>query len=90
MITLKKKIEEEDGLFLFSGGSDKEGEAEQAGGRVVFAVRRRCQCGRHDYTNQILLRSFLLQILESYHVHFLWSHAQVLYIDSFSTKFKLW
>ncbi|WVZ01515.1 hypothetical protein V8G54_027584, partial [Vigna mungo] len=70
------------GVFLFSCGSEEEGAAEQAGGGDVLAVRRRSQRGGYDDTNQILLHSILLQILESYYLHFLWSHSQILQMST--------
>jgi len=71
-----------DGVFLFSGGSEEEGTTEQAGGRDVLAVRRRSQRGGYDDTNQILLHSVLLQILESYYLYILWSHSEVLQMST--------
>lgn len=44
----------------------------------MLALRQWGQRGGHDNTNKVLLRSFLLEILEGYYVHFLWSYAQVI------------
>ena len=71
-------------MLLFSGGSEEKSAAEQAGGGDMLTVRRRSQCGWYDDTNQILLCSLLLQILEGYYMHLLRCHAQVLQMSTIS------
>ncbi len=63
-----------DGLLLFHGGSKEAVEEQQAGGRNVFAVRPWRERRRHDNVDSVLLCSDLLEILEGYHMYFLWSY----------------
>lgn len=61
----------DNGVFLFSGWSDKEDEEYEAGGGDVLPVRRRSQRRRYENRHQILSRPVLLEVLESHRLHFL-------------------
>ena len=63
------------GLLLFPGGPKAEADEHQAGCRDVFAVWRRSKCWRHENHHPVLLCSILLEILEGYNLHFLWSYS---------------
>lgn len=65
-------------MLLFSGGSEAGGAAEQAGGGDMLAVRRRSQRGGYEDGHKVLLCTFLLEIVESHCLHFLWSCSSFL------------
>lgn len=65
-------------MLLFPGGPGEEGEAEQAGGGDMLAVRTRGQRGRHEDGDAVLLRPALLEVVEGHHLHLLRCYSQVL------------
>lgn len=69
------------GFLLLSGRSRKENEPEQTGGRNLLSVRWRGKRGRHEDSYEILLCTFLLEVLESHYMHILRSHSSILPIE---------
>jgi len=74
---------EHHGLLLFSCWSDPEGEKKQAGSRNLFKVWWWSKCSWYENLYKILPCAILLEILESYHVYFLWSCTQILPLNYF-------
>lgn len=73
-------------MLLFSGGPEAGDAAEQAGGGDLYTVRRRSQRGGYEDGDKVLLCSILLENLESYCLHFLWSCSS--FLPSLVQNFK--